>query len=45
VNKLEEVKKIIQATIPDAIIHASDMVGDMDHLHLELVVASDAFCG
>ena len=44
-NKLEEVKKIIQATIPDAIIHASDLVGDMDHLHLELVVASDAFCG
>jgi acid stress-induced BolA-like protein IbaG/YrbA len=44
-DKLKEVESLIKKNIPDAVIEASDMTGDMNHLHLELIVASDAFLG
>lgn len=44
-NKIEEVKTLIKTNIPDATVQAYDMAGNMDNLHLELIVASDTFKG
>lgn len=44
-NKIEMAREKIQSHLKDAIVEAHDMVGDMDNLHLALLVASDEFKG
>jgi stress-induced morphogen len=44
-NKIEKAREKIQAHIEDAIVETYDMVGDMDNLHLAIMVASNEFKG
>jgi stress-induced morphogen len=44
-NKMEKVSELIKGHMSDAIVETRDLVGDMDNLHLDLIVASSHFAG
>ncbi len=42
-EKILMIEKIVREAFPDAEIRSEDLTGNPDHLHLGLLVASDAF--
>lgn len=44
-DKIERAREKIQSQIGDAVVETYDMVGDMDNLHLAIMVASNEFKG